>query len=126
MKLYQFIGLATLLWLTGCANVAQKTDNASTPTAGTASTAKPGTAASAEYPLGRLRPITAAEASSRGVAQLSPPADLWERIRRGFAMPDLQGDLVVDREQWYATRPDYILRMTERSKKYLFHIVEEL
>ncbi|MDB5895189.1 MAG: Lytic transglycosylase, catalytic, partial [Rhodoferax sp.] len=48
------------------------------------------------------------------------------RIRRGFAMPDLQGDLVVDREQWYATRPDYILRMTERSKKYLFHIVEEL
>jgi membrane-bound lytic murein transglycosylase D len=41
-------------------------------------------------------------------------------------MPDLDNDLVHDREQWYATRPDYILRMTERSKKYLFHIVEEL
>jgi membrane-bound lytic murein transglycosylase D len=41
-------------------------------------------------------------------------------------MPDLENGLVHDREQWYATRPDYILRMTERSKKYLFHIVEEL
>jgi membrane-bound lytic murein transglycosylase D len=41
-------------------------------------------------------------------------------------MPDLQSDLVRDREQWYTARPDYIFRMTERSKKYLFHIVEEL
>ena len=41
-------------------------------------------------------------------------------------MPDLQTDLVTDREQWYSTRPDYIQRMTERSSKYLFHIVEEL
>ena len=57
---------------------------------------------------------------------LTPPTDLWERIRRGFAMPDLEGPLVRDREQWYASRPDYILRMTERSRRYLFHIVEEL
>lgn len=61
-----------------------------------------------------------------GVAQLTAPADLWERIRRGFAMDNLEGPLVRDREQWYATRPDYMLRMTERSRKYLFHIVEEL
>jgi membrane-bound lytic murein transglycosylase D len=33
---------------------------------------------------------------------------------------------VRDREQWYASRPDYIFRMTERSRKYLFYIVEEL
>ena len=58
--------------------------------------------------------------------QLLPPVDLWERIRRGYAMPNLESDLVTDREQWYATRPDYIFRMTERSRKYLFHIVEEL
>jgi membrane-bound lytic murein transglycosylase D len=64
--------------------------------------------------------------SSRSVASLSSPRDLWERIRRGYAMSDLDNGLVHDREQWYATRPDYIFRMTERSKKYLFHIVEEL
>ncbi len=41
-------------------------------------------------------------------------------------MSDLESDLVRDREQWYITRPDYIFRMTERSRKYLFYIVEEL
>jgi membrane-bound lytic murein transglycosylase D len=65
-------------------------------------------------------------ATSRVVMPLAPPIDLWDRIRRGYAMPDLESDLVRDREQWYTTRPDYIFRMTERSKKYLFHIVEEL
>jgi membrane-bound lytic murein transglycosylase D len=73
-----------------------------------------------------LVPIAEQQTASRSVAALAPPADLWERIRRGYAMPDLDNDLVRDREQWYATRPDYIFRMTERSKKYLFHIVEEL
>ena len=52
--------------------------------------------------------------------------DIWDRIRQGFAMPDLDNDLVRDRERWYASRPDYMLRMTERSRPYLFHIVEEL
>ncbi len=52
--------------------------------------------------------------------------DLWERIRRGFGMQDLQIELVQDRERWYAQRPDYIQRMTARSSKYLYHIVEEL
>jgi membrane-bound lytic murein transglycosylase D len=41
-------------------------------------------------------------------------------------MPEPRNDLVRQQEQWYATRPDYIQRMTDRSRKYLFHIVEEL
>ena len=73
-----------------------------------------------------VQPLAAAEAASQAVARLQPPADLWERIRRGFAMPNLDTELVRDREQWYTARPDYMLRMTERSRKYLFYIVEEL
>ena len=34
--------------------------------------------------------------------------------------------MVQQRVAFYAARPDYILRMTERSRKYLFYIVEEL
>lgn len=52
--------------------------------------------------------------------------DIWGRIRRGFAMPDLEGTLVDDRTQWYAQRPEYMERMVGRSSKYLYHIVEEL
>ena len=32
------------------------------------------------------------------MVSLAPPADLWERIRRGYAMPDLDSDLVRDRD----------------------------
>lgn len=62
----------------------------------------------------------------QAVMGLKDQADIWDRIRQGFAMPDLDNDLVRDREKWYARRPDYMLRMTERSRPYLFHIVEEL
>jgi membrane-bound lytic murein transglycosylase D len=55
-----------------------------------------------------------------------PDSDLWGRIRRGFQIPDMQGDLVDMQVSWYAQRPDYVERMTGRSQKYLYHIVEEL
>jgi len=52
--------------------------------------------------------------------------DLWARLRNGFAMPELDGDLVRKWEQWYAARPDYVQRMTDRGGRYLFHILEEV
>jgi membrane-bound lytic murein transglycosylase D len=73
-----------------------------------------------------LQALPDSAARSNKVAEVEIPADLWTRIRLGFAMPDLQVDLVQEREQWYANRPDYIERMTARSSKYLYHIVEEL
>ena len=73
-----------------------------------------------------LSPIETLPLNTAPVAEVDVPADLWERIRRGFAMPDLHVDQVQGRERWYADRPDYIQRMTARSSKYLYHIVEEL
>ena len=79
-----------------------------------------------QIPNGPLQAIMPGRIGSHQIASTQPPKELWDRIRRGFAMPDLQNELVTDREQWYASRPDYMQRMTERSSKYLFHIVEEL
>jgi len=56
----------------------------------------------------------------------SARSDLWVRVRIGFAMPDLDNPLVLKWEKWYASRPDYVQRMTERGGRYLFHVVEEL
>ena len=75
--------------------------------------------------------ITAAketiDVDKSSVSQLtSADADLWGRIRRGFQIPDLNNDLVGMQANWYAQRPDYVQRMTERSEKYLYYIVEEL
>ena len=52
--------------------------------------------------------------------------DLWQRVRKNFALPELRGDLVNKWEQWYGSRPDYVKRMTERGGRYLFFIVEEI
>ncbi len=54
------------------------------------------------------------------------PDDLWQRIRNGFAMPNLDNDLVRERTAWYVARPDYLQRMFERSRRYLYHIVDEI
>ena len=54
------------------------------------------------------------------------PPDLWDRIRNGFAIPNLSSKLVQDRQIWYASQPSYVKRMVERSKRYLYYIVEEL
>ena len=55
-----------------------------------------------------------------------PKGDLWDRIVRGYAIPDLDGPLVDKWEQWYSDRPDYVARMVERSRRYLYHIVTEV
>ncbi|GAA6140903.1 transglycosylase SLT domain-containing protein [Hydrogenophaga sp. 5NK40-0174] len=79
-----------------------------------------------DIPKGPLNQITTATIHSPEVTALTPPADVWERIRRGFKMPDLENDIVRDKEQFYASRHDYMQRMTARSERYLFHIVEEI
>ncbi len=55
-----------------------------------------------------------------------PSEDIWERIRTGFAMPNLHGSEVEDREAWYAHRPATIGRIAERSRLYLYFILDEL
>jgi len=108
--------------LSGCA-----TDSALQKSAPASPPAPQATTAAAAAPVpGPLTPLGQGQPQSDAIALLSLPQDLWDRIRRGYAMPDLSTELVTDREQWYAARPDYILRMTERSRKYLFYIVEEL
>ena len=52
--------------------------------------------------------------------------DVWGRIRKGFAIPDLINPLVETQTAWYAARPDYIQRTTTRASRYLFHVVVEL
>ena len=79
-----------------------------------------------EKGLAEQTPSATSATSAISITTETAKGDLWDRIRRGFAMPDLQDEFVTNREQWYATRPDYIARMTERSKKYLYHVVEEL
>jgi len=52
--------------------------------------------------------------------------DLWDRIRTGFAIPNMSSPLVVDQQAWYLSHQDSLQRAVERSSHYLYHVVEEL
>jgi membrane-bound lytic murein transglycosylase D len=124
MKKYKLLALTTVLALAGCATTGPSGEASVEHREPPRTQAKdPGPAVIPQGPLSAIQP---SELSSQSVTALEPPPELWSRIRRGFAMPTLDNELVRQQEQWYASRPDYIQRMTDRSRKYLFHIVEEL
>ena len=54
------------------------------------------------------------------------PNDVWERIRRGYRMPELDSPLVDRWVAYYTKDPAYIQRMTSRAGQYLYHIVEDV
>ncbi len=125
-------GLAALV-LAGCANLSGERPAAPMP----ATPAPEPAAAALPAATAELTPAPpAAEADSAPApllprTRLDPQQDamrseLWQRLRAGFSLPDLDGELVRKWEQWYASRPDYVQRMTERGGRYLFYIVEEI
>ena len=86
-----------------------------------ADAAKTGTAPAVLPPYDPLQPeakVNLADGAAR--------ADLWHRVRGGFAIPDMDTPEVKVWEQWYSSRPDYVARMTARGSRYLFHITEEV
>ncbi len=64
--------------------------------------------------------------TSRTIDLTHPPSDMWDRVRRGFAIPNLHGDLVNYWTAYYASHPEAVERMSERAGKYLYYIVDEL
>ena len=70
--------------------------------------------------------LKAPSAEADGSALSSPAGSLWQRIRAGFRLPDVDSPLVARHEAWYLNRPDYVQRMVERSRLYLYFIVEEV
>ena len=66
---------------------------------------------------------TLAEVNSRTVDLTINSNDIWERIRTGYAIPNLSNPLVDKWVAYYAARPEYFQRMADRSGKYLYYIV---
>lgn len=60
------------------------------------------------------------------VEELGAPTDVWDRIRRGYAMPTLESKLVEKWLSYYGRDPAYLGRMFDRSGRYLYHILEEV
>ncbi|HZM36190.1 MAG TPA: transglycosylase SLT domain-containing protein [Burkholderiales bacterium] len=54
------------------------------------------------------------------------PPDLWQRVRQGFAIPNIDNKLVKQHAAYYAREKEYLQRIFDRSRLYLYYIVEEI
>ena len=52
--------------------------------------------------------------------------DVWGRIRSGYAIPDINNNLVERHTKSYSLKPDYMARISGRASPYLYHVVQEL
>ncbi|MBR0565804.1 transglycosylase SLT domain-containing protein [Azoarcus sp. L1K30] len=94
-------------------------------------------------PVALSRPAMGAEEEPRPAsvaveaAEVAPPRvltldltrnanDIWDRIRRGFGMPDLDSPLVSEQQIFYLNRPGFLKQVFARGGRYLYYIVDEL
>src|SRR5688572_22425213 len=82
------------------APVAEATVAQAEPAAPGDSPAQPAPSEATATPSDPLRPGVYVDLDDRSARR-----DLWERVRQGFAMPTLDGEVVTQHEQWYSSRP---------------------
>ena len=125
------LGIAAALLvslISGCASVGDVSQEGAPPSA-VVSSGHPTPVRAQEAPAPQDSQAFAADKRRHGYyGDPKHPAsqDLWERIRAGFAMPELDTPLVAEKERFYTARPEYLQRMFKRGERYLFYIVEEL
>lgn len=54
------------------------------------------------------------------------PTDLWEALRSNFGLPDQDNERIAVHRRWYADHPEYLRRVSERARRYAWHIQQEL
>ncbi len=88
-----------------------------------------------QQPLQPSEPVEVAEQPLAPVEVVEQPSlvvdsvavdDLWDRIRDGFQLGPLANPRVAGQEAAFASEPEYLARIVERSRRYLYHIVEEV
>jgi membrane-bound lytic murein transglycosylase D len=89
-------------------------------------TSAPPPPAPAVLPFKPARVVVPTRSAIATIDATRPREDLWARIRNGFRMPELEGRLVRRYVSYYQARPEYLERVFERSRRYLYHIVSEI
>ena len=51
--------------------------------------------------------------------------NLWDRVRRGYRMQQIQNKRIEAQKSWFYSRQDYLNRLTARTSRYLHHTVTE-
>jgi len=136
--------LLCLLLLAGCASqsprsaAAGKSGSVVAPVAESAAPAADAVQESAAADVAAAAAGPAANAGSSAIADADlpgPPADslvtakpgdLFDRLRKGFLLPDVDQPAVDSELNWFANHPDYLERTFSRAELWLYYIVGQL
>ncbi len=72
------------------------------------------------------QPPAPAPAAPTEAASGAPFLYVWDRVRAGFTLPALGGARVAHWQRWYLDHPQLLKAMFERSRIYVYYVVEEL
>ncbi len=71
-----------------------------------------------------------ASLSTREVLIQEKPEDIWNIVNKGYRIPDSKKKwakkVVKKYERWYSEHPVYTYRMFERTKRYIYYVVQEV
>lgn len=133
-RMQRILLIALCTTLTGCATIGpgtEQSDQRSTdrPPAPVVNKTGPVDAAASKSQVTKPLSLKASSEPAKAAELiLSTPKfeDLIDRIRSGFAIPELDSPIVSQHERWIQRNPEYLARVFDRGGKYLHHIVEEL
>lgn len=115
----RILGLLAALTLSACATLREPPPPAQAPEPAPA----PAPVVAAPTPL--IAPAPEIPVTVAGITPEKYP-DLFDRIRAGYQLPDVES-AAIDREfRWYANNPEYLDRVFNRASPYLYHIVGEI
>ncbi len=76
-------------------------------------------------PTEPVEPVTTVTADAPATIAVEI-GNLWDRIRKGLKLGELRNPRVASHEAAFASEPEYLARIVDRSRRYLHHIVEEV
>ena len=78
------------------------------------------------FSFGAAAPLLANTAPVPDVVDVVATQDLWDRIRTGLSLHQLENKRIAAERSWYQRNPEYMIRVTRRATPYLYHVVNEV
>lgn len=75
--------------------------------------------------IDELLGVTEMEAAALSPEDLAKFGDVWDRVRAGFKLGNVDNERIAAQRAWFSKRQDYLDRMTARASHYLYHTVTE-
>ncbi|MEW7977582.1 MAG: LysM peptidoglycan-binding domain-containing protein [Candidatus Sedimenticola endophacoides] len=121
------LALGSVLGLSGCNSLpsGQRTPDADAHPAGTESSGATPSATPTKRVTDRQAPTAAKPPLKQVGTQPTPPGDLWQRVRDGFAMRTRNNPRIERERERFLRHPKYLERIRDRAATYLHHIVTE-